>query len=223
MERIAKWLARAGVASRRDSERLIDERRVKMNDIIVETPVTFVTETDIIHVDNVLVNGKQPSRTWIYYKPVGLVTTHYDPEGRPTVFDNLPSDLPRVMSVGRLDLNSEGLLILSNDGAFVHMAEKSDWKRVYRVRVYGEINESYFDELRFGCEIDGIHYKPIEIELDHLERKQAWITIKLIEGKNREIRKVMNYLGLEVSRLIRVAYGDYELKNLQPNEVQEVF
>jgi len=223
-ERIAKFLSRAGVSSRRDAERMILEGRVKVNGVVLTTPACLVDATDQIEVDGTSITEKERTRVWLYYKPVGLVTTHKDPQGRPTVFEHLPRSMPRVISVGRLDLNSEGLLLLTNSGSFAHMAEhpKTGWARTYRVRVYGEVDEQALEDLKNGITIDDVHYKSIQAELTRHSGRNAWVIITLHEGKNREIRKVMNHLGLQVNRLIRVSYGPFELGNLNPEDVREV-
>lgn len=223
-ERIAKFLSRAGICSRRDAERLIHDGRVKLNGLTLETPATLVDENDNIQVDGREIGQKAATRVWLYYKPVGLVTTHKDPEGRPTVFSSLPKDMPRVISVGRLDLNSEGLLLLTNDGEFARKAEhpSTGWKRTYHVRVYGQANERELAELKHGLEVDGIRYKSIDAQMIRRTGQNAWLEMTLTEGKNREIRRVMAHLGYQVNRLIRISYGPYELGDLKPGQVIEV-
>jgi len=223
-ERIAKWLARAGVASRRDAERMIAEHRVRMNNQPVTHPATFVTEADMVSVDGVPVDEPERSRLWRYHKPAGLVTTHRDPEGRPTVFEQLPPQLPRVVSVGRLDLNSEGLLLLTNDGALARLLElpATGWVRRYRVRVHGRPDERALAGLARGVTVDGVRYGPIEAGLDAVKGDNAWVTVALREGRNREVRRVMAHLNLPVTRLIRVAYGPFQLGTLLRGAVDEV-
>ncbi|NHN83345.1 pseudouridine synthase [Acetobacter musti] len=223
-ERIAKWLARSGVASRRDVERMIEERRVSLNGQVVEHPATFVTPVDAVAVDGKLVNGPDRTRLWRYHKPDGLVTTHRDPEGRKTVFESLPEGMPRVVSVGRLDLNSEGLLLLTNDGALARRLElpSNGWLRRYRVRVFGVVDEKRLEELAKGSVFEGVKYGPIEAALDSRKGDNAWLTVSLREGKNREVRKVMMGMNLHVSRLIRTSYGPFQLGELQPGELEEV-
>jgi len=223
-ERIAKWLARAGVASRRDAERLLPEARVKLNNAVVTHPATFVAAGDIVQVDGRVIDHPDRSRLWRYHKPDGLMTTHRDPQGRPTVFDRLPATLPRVVSVGRLDLSSEGLLLLTNDGALARQLElpSTGWLRRYRVRVHGEVNERALADLARGLIVDGTRFGPIEAGLDSRKGSNAWLTISIHEGKNREIRRVMGHLGLATTRLIRIAYGPFQLGNLARGEVAEV-
>jgi 23S rRNA pseudouridine2605 synthase len=223
-ERIAKWLARAGIASRRDAEKLLAEGRVRINNAVVSHPATFVSDGDLVVVNGVLVDAPQRTRLWRYHKPVGLVTTHRDPEGRPTVFQKLPAALPRVVSVGRLDLNSEGLLLLTNDGGLARQLElpSNGWARRYRVRAFGAVEPATLAALSKGLTIDGIKYGPIEAGLDSRKGDNCWMTISLREGRNREIRRVLAHLGFQVSRLIRVAYGPFQLGNLPTHGVEEV-
>ncbi len=223
-ERIAKWLARAGVASRRDAEKIIAEGRVKLGGQPVTQPATFVAPGDIVTVDGRPVAEPERSRLFRYHKPPGLVTTHRDPEGRPTVFEKLPPELGRLISVGRLDLNSEGLLLLTNDGALARRLElpANGWVRRYRVRVFGAVEERALAALARGVTIEGVRYAPIEAGIDSRKGDNAWLTVALQEGKNREIRRVMAHLGLAVSRLIRVAYGPFQLGQLPRGAVEEV-
>ncbi len=223
-DRIAKWLARAGVASRRDAERLISEGRVSLNGAAVTHPATFVAAGDIVQVAGVVVDAPARARLWRYHKPDGVMTTHKDPEGRPTVFQKMPATMPRVVSVGRLDLNSEGLLLLTNDGALARQLElpSNGWIRRYRVRVHGDIEPQRLADLARGLVIDGTRYAGIEAGLDSRKGTNAWLTVSLREGRNREIRRVMGHLDLSVTRLIRIAYGPFQLGNLARGEVAEV-
>jgi len=224
-ERIAKVIARAGLCSRRDAERWILDGRVSVNGKILETPAFTVTPADAI-----LVNGKplpavEAPRLFLYHKPAGLITTARDEKNRPTVFDNLPPGLPRVVSVGRLDLNSEGLLLLTNDGGLARYLElpSNSWKRRYRVRVHGNVKSGNLARLARGVTVDGMRYGPIKAAIERAKTgANVWLTVTLEEGKNREIRKVMAHLGLQVNRLIRTAYGPFELGDLPPGAVVEV-
>jgi 23S rRNA pseudouridine2605 synthase len=223
-DRIAKYLARAGVASRRDAERLLTEGKIRLNNVPVTHPATFVTRGDLVTVDGKLVEEPDRTRLWRYHKPEGLVTTHRDPEGRPTVFDKLRQQLPRVISVGRLDLTSEGLLLLTNDGALARTLElpTTGWIRRYRVRVHGNVDPKALAALVKGVTIEGVHYAPIEAGLDAKKGENAWLTVSLREGRNREIRRVMAHLGLDVTRLIRIAYGPFQLGTLPRGGIDEV-
>ena len=223
-ERVAKFLARAGVVSRRDAERMVAEGRVKLNNVAVTHPATFVTKDDLIVVDGKPVDAPERTRLWRYHKPDGLMTTHRDPEGRPTVFEKLPPQLPRVVSIGRLDLNSEGLLLLTNDGALARRLElpATGWIRRYRVRVFGAVDPKALAALARGVSVDGVRYGPIEAGLDSRKGDNCWLTVALREGRNREIRRVMAHLGLHVSRLIRVSYGPFQLGQLARGAVEEV-
>ena len=223
-ERIAKWLARAGIASRRDAEKLLAEKRVRVNNIVIEHPASFVQPGDMVVVDGRAVDTPDRARMWRYHKPDGLVTTHRDPEGRPTVFASLPPGLPRVISVGRLDLSSEGLLLLTNDGGLARRLElpANGWIRRYRVRVFGVVDERRLAALAGGSEIEGVRYGPIEAGLDSRKGDNAWLTVALKEGRNREVRRVMASLNLHVSRLIRTAYGPFQLGTLERRELEEV-
>jgi 23S rRNA pseudouridine2605 synthase len=223
-ERIAKWLARAGAASRRDAEKLITEGRVKINNVVITHPATFVGPGDLVVLDGKLIDNPERTRLWRYHKPEGLVTTHRDPQGRPTVFERLPPSLPRVVSVGRLDLNSEGLLLLTNDGALARRLElpSNGWIRRYRVRVFGAVTPQALANLAKGVTIEGVRYDAIEAGLDSRKGDNCWLTMSLKEGRNREIRRVMAHLGYQVSRLIRVAYGPFQLGKLDRGGVEEV-
>ena len=223
-ERIAKWLARAGVASRRDAEKLVAEGQVRLNNAVVTHPATFVSTGDLVVVHGAVVEPPERTRLWRYHKPVGLVTTHRDPQGRPTVFERLPQGLPRVVSVGRLDLTSEGLLLLTNDGALARKLElpATGWIRRYRVRVHGVPDQRRLAALANGVTIDGVAYGPIDAGLDSRKGDNAWLTVSLREGRNREVRRVMAHLGLSVTRLIRIAYGPFQLGALPRGAVDEV-
>lgn len=223
-ERIAKVLARAGVCSRRDAEKLIADRRVTVNGQTLTTPATKVPPGARIAVDGVAVAAAEQSRMWRYHKPQGLVTTHRDPQGRRTVFDALPKDLPRVVSIGRLDLNSEGLLLLTNDGTLSRRLElpATGWIRRYRVRVFGKVTQADLAKLGEGVTIDGVRYQPAQATLDRAQGGNAWLTVGLKEGKNREVRRLMEHLGFRVNRLIRIAYGPFQLGALEPGAVEEI-
>ncbi|MBM6579013.1 pseudouridine synthase [Microvirga sp. BT689] len=223
-DRIAKVIARAGVASRRDAEVLIAEGRVTLNGKVLESPAINVTAADRITVDGEPLPAKERTRLWLYHKPRGLVTTAKDPEGRSTVFDNLPEDLPRVVAVGRLDINTEGLLLLTNDGGLARVIAHPDtgWLRRYKVRAHGEVNQADLDNLRNGISIDGIDYGPIEARLDRVQGDNAWITMGLREGKNREIKRILEHMGLQVNRLIRMSFGPFQLGELEVGLVEEV-
>lgn len=223
-ERIAKVLARAGIASRRDAERLIAEGRITVDGETLTSPARKVTGAEDIRFDGERIGKPEGVRLWRYHKPSGLVTTHKDPQGRQTVFESLPPELPRVLSVGRLDLTTEGLLLLTNDGGLARLLElpSTGWKRRYRVRAYGRVRENDLAALKDGIEIDGIAYGPIEAQLDRQQGGNAWITISIREGKNREVRSIMRHLGLTVNRLIRVAYGPFQLGALKEGAAEEV-
>lgn len=223
-ERIAKVMARAGLCSRREAERWIEEGRVEVNGQKLTTPACVVGEADTIVVDGKTLPTKEPTRLWRYNKPAGLVTSHKDPQGRPTVFAALPAHLPRVISVGRLDFNSEGLLLLTNDGELARKLELPDtgWTRRYRIRVHGNADTKQLLSLGHGVTVDGIKYGPVTANFDSRTGANAWMTVTLKEGKNREVRKVMEHIGLTVNRLIRTAYGPFQIGNLPQGEVEEV-
>jgi 23S rRNA pseudouridine2605 synthase len=223
-ERIAKWLSRAGVASRRDAERMVAEGRVKLNNAVVTHPATFIVKGDLVVVDGKLADAPERTRLWRYHKPDGLMTTHRDPQGRPTVFQKLPPQLPRVVSIGRLDFNSEGLLLLTNDGTLARQLElpSTGWVRRYRVRVFGAVDPRALAALARGVTVDGVRYGPIEAGLDSRKGDNCWLTVGLREGRNREVRRIMAHLGLQVSRLIRVSYGPFQLGQLERGAVEEV-
>jgi 23S rRNA pseudouridine2605 synthase len=223
-DRIAKVIARAGIASRRDAEILIVEGRVAVNGKVIESAALNVTPTDRVTVDGRPLAAPEPARLWLYHKPSGLVTTARDEQGRDTVFDALPEDMPRVMSVGRLDLNSEGLLLLTNDGDLKRRLElpSTGWLRRYRVRIKGAPTEAQLAALRGGLTIDGDTFQPMQVEFDRQQGANAWLTLGLREGKNREIRRAMESQGLLVNRLIRISYGPFQLGNLAEGAVEEI-
>jgi 23S rRNA pseudouridine2605 synthase len=223
-ERIAKAIARSGLCSRRDAERWIVEGRVKVDGEIVLSPALNVTENNVIEVDGKALAEKEPARLWRYHKPSGLVTTHKDEKGRPTVFANLPKTLPRVVSVGRLDFNSEGLLLLTNDGEIARRLEipSSGWVRKYRVRLFGKVNQADLDALATGITVGGVAYGPIIADLERSKGVYSWATVSIKEGKNREVKRVMESLGLKVARLIRTAYGPFQLGHLAEGQAEEI-
>jgi 23S rRNA pseudouridine2605 synthase len=223
-ERIAKFLARAGVCSRRDAERLIAEGRVKLNGKVLDTPAVKVTAADKVQVDGRPIGAAEETRMWRYHKPSGLVTTHRDPAGRATVFEHLPPDMPRVISVGRLDLTSEGLLLLTNDGELARKLElpANGWLRRYRARAYGRVTQEELDTLKNGITIEGIRYGPIDAKLERGGSANSWINVSITEGKNREVRRVLDALGLRVNRLIRTSYGPFQLGTMLPGAVEEI-
>jgi 23S rRNA pseudouridine2605 synthase len=223
-ERIAKFLARAGVASRREAERMIAYGRVSVNGTVLLSPAHNVVPSDAITVDGKPLQGKDKTRMWLYHKPRGLMTTHYDPDGRPTVFEELPRSLGRVVSVGRLDLNSEGLLLLTNDGELAGKLGHPSlgWKRHYRARVHGIPRESDLDILREGAVIDRIHYAPAEVSIDNRGTSNCWLDVVVTEGKNREVRRMLEYIDCPVNRLLRVAFGPFQLSSLGVGEVKEI-
>ncbi|MEH2587407.1 pseudouridine synthase [Bradyrhizobium sp. AZCC 1721] len=223
-ERIAKVVARAGLASRRDAEEWITQGRVTVNGRVINSPALDVTANDVIAVDGKVLPPRERTRLFMYHKPRGLMTTHADPEGRPTVFDNLPEGLPRLISVGRLDFNTEGLLLLTNDGGLARALELPDtgWLRRYRVRAHGEVTQAQLDELKKGVEVDGVKYGSIDATLERDQGANVWLVFAIREGKNREVRNVMAHLGLEVNRLIRVSYGPFQLGELAEGQVEEV-
>ena len=223
-ERIAKRMARAGLCSRRDAERWIEAGRVKVNGKLLQTPACVVTPLDRIEVDGTELPTAERTRLWLLNKKSGLVTTDSDPEGRDTVFAALPKSLPRVLSIGRLDINTQGLLLLTNDGGLARALElpSTGWLRRYKVRAYGSVTRDQLDELKDGIAIDGMLYGAIEAELERQQGSNVWLTFAMREGKNREVKKVLASLGLEVNRLIRLSYGPFQLGDLGTGEVREV-
>lgn len=223
-ERLAKFMARSGVCSRRDAEELIKQKRVTVNGEIIDTPAYNVEGTEKILLDGKKLPEIEQTRLWLYHKPAGLLTTHKDTEARATVFEHLPIGLPRVISVGRLDLNSEGLLLLTNNGELSRKLElpENGWSRRYKVRVHGFVNKNKLADLAKGATVDGINYGPVKVELESQNGTNSWLVVTLSEGKNREIRKLMKSIGLEVARLIRLSYGPFQLGSLKKGEVREV-
>lgn len=223
-DRIAKVIARAGLASRREAERLIEAGRVTVNGQKIDRAALNVTLQDKVEVDGRLLDAPEPARLWLYHKPTGLVTTTRDEQGRETIFDALPDDLPRVMSVGRLDLNSEGLLLLTNDGGVKRKLElpATGWVRKYRVRVKGRPNDDTLEPLRRGLVLDGERFQSMQVSVDRQKGANAWVTVAIREGKNREIRRAMEAVSLQVNRLIRISYGPFQLSQLKPGAVQEI-
>ncbi|MEO9773867.1 pseudouridine synthase [Roseibium sp.] len=223
-ERIAKVMARAGLCSRRDAESWIESGRVELNGQVLTTPAITVTGKDKVVVDGNPLPTRERTRLWLYHKPRGLVTTNKDPEGRPTVFARLPKDLPRVLTVGRLDINTEGLLLLTNDGGLARVLElpSTGWLRRYRVRAFGRITQADLDSLKDGIAIEGVLYGAIEATLDKEQGGNSWMTVGLREGKNREVKRVLEHLGLTVNRLIRLSYGPFQLMDMPEGEVREI-
>ena len=223
-ERIAKVIARAGICSRREAEVYIADGRVKVNGALLESPAFTVTKSDMIEVDNVRLSEAEPPRLWRYHKPRGLVVSNKDEKGRDTIFTKLPESLPRVISIGRLDIDSEGLLLLTNDGELARHLElpATGWTRKYRVRVYGRVEEAKLEEIAEGVNIDGVQYGPVLARLDTQKNSNAWLTIAIKEGRNREVRNIMEYLGYPVTRLLRLSYGPFLLGKLEAGQVEEV-
>lgn len=223
-ERLAKFMARSGVCSRRDAEELIKQKRVTVNGEIIDTPAFKVEGSEKILLDGEKLPEIEQTRLWLYHKPVGLLTTHKDTAARATVFDHLPAGLPRVISVGRLDLNSEGLLLLTNNGELSRKLElpENGWSRRYKVRVHGFVNKNKLADLAKGVTVDGVNYGPVKVELESQNGTNSWLVVTLNEGKNREIRKLMKSIGLEVARLIRLSYGPFQLGSLKKGEVREI-
>ena len=223
-ERIAKVIARAGLCSRRDAERWIADGRVAVNGRVLTSPAVNVGPSDRIAVDGVSLPARDRTRLWLYHKPKGLVTTARDPEGRPTVFAALPPEVPRVVAVGRLDINTEGLLLLTNDGGLARLLElpSTGWLRRYRVRAYGDVPKDAVDRLAKGVTVEGIKYGPVEATLDRSQGQNHWLTLGLREGKNREVKRLLAHLGLATTRLIRISYGPFQLGELKAGEAHEI-
>jgi 23S rRNA pseudouridine2605 synthase len=221
--RIAKLIAQSGRCSRREAEEMIMEGRVMVNGVTIETPATFITD-QAVKIDGKLIDQKQERRLWLFHKPAGVLTTTKDPQGRRTIFDLLPKNMPRTIAIGRLDFNTEGLLLLTTDGAMARYAElpKNKWVRKYRARVFGKIDYDRLRRLENGVTVDGVRYGSIKVEVDTEKESNSWLTIAIEEGKNREIRKVMEFCGLKVNRLIRISFGTFMLGNLPTGEVKEV-
>jgi 23S rRNA pseudouridine2605 synthase len=222
--RIAKVIARAGICSRRDAEKLIAAGRVSLDGETVTTPAIRVGEHQVVAIDGKPLDEPETTRLWRYHKPAGLVTSHRDPQGRPTVFANLPKHLPRVVSIGRLDINSEGLLLLTNDGALARQLElpAAGWTRKYRVRLFGKVTQAQLDKLAQGVTIAGVKYGPVIADLERSKGMYAWASVSLKEGKNREVKRLMESLGLKVARLIRVQYGPFHLGQLPEGAADEI-
>jgi 23S rRNA pseudouridine2605 synthase len=222
--RIAKAMARAGLCSRREAERWIADGRVSVNGKLLKTPACEVGPKDKVIVDGRALPTAEPVKLWRYHKPKGLVTTHNDPQGRPTVFDKLPPEMERVISIGRLDFNTEGLLLLTNDGGLARFMElpATGWARRYRVRAKGRVTPADLEKLKDGVEIDGVQYGAIEGAIDSVQGANCWLTISIREGKNREVRKILSHLGVEVNRLIRVSFGPFQLLDLPPGAIEQV-
>ena len=223
-QRIAKLLARAGIASRREIERMIADRRIALDGVALETPATILTSLKGVTVDGRPVRPAAETRLFLFHKPAGVLTAERDFSGRPTIYDRLPKDLPRLMPVGRLDLNTEGLLLLTNDGEFKRQLElpATGVERTYRARVFGEVTQDQLENLIQGIEIDGIRYGPIDANMERRTGSNFWVEMRLREGKNREVRRVLEHLGLQVSRLIRIAYGPFILEDLPAGQIGEV-
>jgi 23S rRNA pseudouridine2605 synthase len=222
--RIAKLLARAGIASRREVERMIEDKRITLNDVVVETPATLLKNLDGVAVDGILVGKPAPTMLYLFHKPEGCLTAERDFSGRKTIYDLLPPELPRVMPIGRLDLNTEGLLLLTNDGEFKRQMElpSTGVERTYRARCFGMISQSELEDLIQGVEVDGVQYGKIDANMERRTGANVWIEMTLTEGKNREVRRVLEHLGLEVNRLIRTRYGPFVLGNMALGEVTEI-
>lgn len=223
-QRIAKLLARAGIASRREIERMIADRRIAIEGVPIETPATILTSLKGVSVDGKPVRAAAETRLFLFHKPAGVLTAERDFSGRPTIYDRLPKDLPRLMPVGRLDLNTEGLLLLTNDGEFKRQLElpSTGVERIYRARVFGEVTQEQLEDLIQGVEIEGIRYGSIDANMERRTGRNFWVEMRLKEGKNREVRRVLEHLELQVSRLIRVAYGPFVLADLPAGQVGEV-
>lgn len=224
MQRIAKWIANCGVCSRREAERLIAEGLVTYRGKVVETPALSLDDPEQVLVRGVALRTQEAVRVWAFYKPRGVVTTRDDPEGRPHIYSYVPQDLGHVMKIGRLDIESEGLILFTNNGDYARQMElpEAALERKYRVRVYGVVPPRLVKVLKDGIIIEGVHYRSVQVIIQKQQDNQAWLLVTLIEGKNREIRRIMNYFGLRVSRLIRIAYGPYDIGSLTAGEWREV-
>jgi 23S rRNA pseudouridine2605 synthase len=223
-ERVAKRIARSGFCSRRDAERLIAHGRVAIDGQVLSSPAITVTDANVVTIDGEPLAQAEPARLFRYHKTAGVLTAARDPEGRPTIYDRLPQELPRLMPIGRLDMGSEGLLLLTNDGELKRRLElpATGWLRRYRVRLHGRIDESKLRALQDGIVIDGFQYGPIQAKLDRVQGSNAWLTVALREGKNREIRRVLEHFGWPVNRLIRLSFGPFQLGRLAPGAIEEV-
>lgn len=223
-ERIAKVIARAGLCSRRDAERLIGEGRVKLNGTVLTSAAATVTARDMVLVDNLALPQKEETRLWRYHKPAGLIVSNNDPQGRPTVFQKLREQLPRVMSIGRLDINTEGLLLLTNDGELARFLElpATGWIRRYRIRAFGHTEDAALRKIEKGVEIEGVRYGPVEAKIERVQGGNSWLTIAIREGKNREVKRICEHLGLQVNRLIRTGFGPFQLGELPRGGIEEV-
>ncbi len=223
-ERIAKVMARAGLCSRRDAERWIAAGRVKVNGVFISSPALNVTDKDFIEADGKPLPDREPQKLWRYHKPAGLVVSHNDEKGRENVFSKLPEDMPRVVSVGRLDINTEGLLLLTNDGSLARQLElpTTGWLRRYRVRAFGRTAPEALEKLKKGITINGVRYGSIDAKIDREQGRNTWFTFALREGKNREIKIICEHLGMQVNRLIRLSFGPFQLGDLKPGSVAEV-
>jgi 23S rRNA pseudouridine2605 synthase len=223
-ERIAKFIARAGLCSRREAEAWIERGRVQVNGETIASPALNITASDAVKVDGKLVQVTEPARIWRFHKPAGCLTTNRDPQGRLTVFDVLPKNLPRVLTVGRLDFSTEGLLLLTNDGDLARWLEHPDtgWTRRYRARVHGAVTDNIVAKLAKGVTVDGVRYRPAVVEVESKQGTNTWVSITLTEGKNREVKKLLGAFGLDVTRLLRVAYGQFQLGKLPKGAVEEI-
>ncbi len=223
-ERIAKRIARAGLCSRRQAESWIEEGRVRLNGAVLKTPAVTVTQSDMIEVDGVPLANRERTRLWLLHKPAGTVTTNRDEHNRKTVFDILPEGLPRMVTVGRLDINTEGLLLMTNDGGLARILElpSTGWLRRYRVRAHGKVDQEALSKLSDGIAVDGVLYGSIAVEIERQQGANTWLTVSLREGKNREIKKVLGHLGLQVNRLIRISFGPFQLGEIKAGEIREI-